>query len=120
MNYPDNIVSVHPYFKVHAGKLAEFKAILPEMIAKVAAEPGTRCYEIAAHGDEYLFREAYVGAAGWQAHMINTDALVARLLKVATVTRLEIHGKAEELDKLRVQVAAMNPVWYVRETGVWK
>ncbi len=120
MNSRTNVVSVHPYFKVHAGKLAEFKAILPAMIAKVSTEPGTLAYEIAAHGDEYLFREAYVGAAGWQTHMVNTDDLVARLLQIATVTRLEVHGPAEELDKLRAQTAAMNPVWYIREIGVWK
>ena len=114
------VVSVHPYFKVHPGKVAEFQAILPDMIAKVAAEPGTLAYEIGANGDEFMFREAYDGAAGWQSHMANTDPIVARLLQVATVRRLEIHGPAQELDKLRAQVSAMNPVWYIRETGVWK
>lgn len=120
MNSRQDVVSVHPYFKVHAGKLAEFRAILPAMIAKVSAEPGTLAYEIGANGDEFMFREAYAGAAGWQAHMVNTDALVAKLLQASTVTRLEVHGPAGELDKLRAQVAAMNPVWYARETGVWK
>ena len=120
MNPRTNVVSVHPYFKVHAGKLAEFKAVLPAMIAKVSAEPGTLAYEIGANGDEFMFREAYAGAEGWQTHMVNTDTLVAKLLQASTVTRLEVHGPAAELDKLRAQVAAMNPVWYIRETGVWK
>ena len=33
-----NVVSIHPYFKIHEGKLDEVKALLPAFVAKVEIE----------------------------------------------------------------------------------
>ena len=38
MNYSDHVVSIHPYFKVHPGKMDAFKASLPAFVEKAAAE----------------------------------------------------------------------------------
>ena len=38
MNYPANVVSIHPYFKVHPGQLGAFKAGLPAFIEKTRTE----------------------------------------------------------------------------------
>jgi hypothetical protein len=36
MSALSNFVSLHPYFKVHPGKLDAIKAILPKFVAKTA------------------------------------------------------------------------------------
>ena len=40
MNYPANVVSIHPYFKVHPGKMGAFKASLPAFIEKTRSGDG--------------------------------------------------------------------------------
>jgi hypothetical protein len=41
-------------------------------------------------------------------------------LKVSDLIRLEIHGPAAELDKLREPLAAFKPAWFLYELGVKK
>lgn len=118
MNYPANVVSIHPYFKANPGQLGAFKAAMPAFIEKTRNETGNLFYEFTVNGDEVFCREAYVGAAGALAHLANIGAELAELFKIATVTRLEIHGPAAELDQLRGPMAQMNPAWFILEAGV--
>ncbi len=118
MNYPDNVVSIHPYFKVHPGKLAEFKAGFAAFIEKTRAEEKNLYYEFTANGDEIFCREGYVGAAGAMAHLAGVGALLAEAMKIADVIRLEIHGPAAELEQMRAPLAQFNPVWFVLEAGL--
>jgi quinol monooxygenase YgiN len=120
MRYPENVVSIHPYFKVHPGKLAEFKSRFPAFIAKTSTEPANLYYEFTVNGDEIFCREGYVGAEGVQAHLANVGEMVGECLKIAALIRLEIHGPAAELDKLRPGLAGMNPTWFVKEAGLKK
>ena len=39
-----NVVSIHPYFKIHEGKLDEVKALLPAFVAKVENEDACLYY----------------------------------------------------------------------------
>ena len=71
-----------------------------------------------AFGDEVFCREAYDGAAGVLAHLANVGAVLDEMLKVADVKRLEIHGPAGELEKLRGPLAAFQPTWFTFECGV--
>jgi quinol monooxygenase YgiN len=118
MNYPANVVSIHPYFKVHAGKLAAFKAGFPAFIEKTKSEPANLYYEFTVNGDEVFCREGYVGAAGALAHLANVGALLDEALKISDVVRLEIHGPAAELDQLRGPLEKFKPAWFVLEAGV--
>jgi quinol monooxygenase YgiN len=118
MNYPTNVVSIHPYFKVHPGQMAAVKAALPLFIEKVSKEKGNLYYEFTMNGDEVFCREAYVGAAGLLAHLANVGAELAEIFKIATLARLEVHGPADELDQLRGPLAHMSPAWFVLEVGV--
>ena len=113
-----NIVSIHPYFKVHPGKLAEFKAAMPEFVEKTKGEPRNLYYEFTSNGDEIFCREGYDGAEGVLAHLDNVGALLAEALQIADLTRLEFHGSAEELEKLKGPLAHLNPAWFSRECGV--
>ncbi len=120
MSYPENAVSLHPYFKANPGKLAEFKSRFPAFVARTASEPANLYYEFTVNGDEIFCREAYVGAAGVQAHLANVGDLLTECLKVSTLSRFEVHGPAAELDLLRPGLSALNPAWFVKEAGLKK
>ena len=57
-------VSLHPYFKVHPGKLAAFKDSLPAFVERTASEEKNLFYEFTVNGDEVFCREGYADAAG--------------------------------------------------------
>lgn len=112
MSTLSNFVSLHPYFKVHPGKLEAFKAGFPAFIEKTKTEKGNLFYEFTVNGDEVFCREGYADAAGLLAHLENIGALLAEALKMADLTRLEVHGPAEELEKLRGPLAHLKPQWF--------
>ena len=118
MNYVSNFVSLHPYFKVHPGKLDAFKAILPEFVKKTKTEQKCLFYDFTFNGDEVLCREGYVDADGLLTHLANVDAPLKEVFKIADLIRLEVHGTAAELDKLREALAGLRPTWFSREDGV--
>lgn len=111
-----NFVSLHPYFKAHPRKLDAVKAMLPQFVEKTATEKACLFYEFTMNGDELFCREAYENAEGLLAHLDNVGALLAEFMKIADVTRIEVHGPAAELGKLKKPLAHLNPVFFVIET----
>ena len=118
MNQSSNVVSLHPYFKIHAGKLDTVKSSLPAFVAKTASEEKNLYYEFTLNGDELFCREGYVGAEGVIAHLDNVGALLGELLKIGDLHRLEVHGPADELEKLKTPLADLKPAWFVLQCGV--
>lgn len=116
MSTLSNFVSIHPYFKAHPGKLEEIKGSFPKFLEKTRTEEKNLFYEFTINGDEVFCREGYVGAEGALAHLDNVGALLAQALTIADLTRLEIHGPAEELEKLKAPLAHLNPTWF----PLWK
>jgi quinol monooxygenase YgiN len=110
-----NLVTLHPYFKVHPGKLEAFKAGFPAFVEKTAKEEKNVFYEFTVNGDEVFCREGYADAEGLLAHLENVGALLAEALKIADLIRLEVHGPAAELDKLKEPLAHLKPDWFVLE-----
>jgi quinol monooxygenase YgiN len=113
MNRLSGFVSLHPYFKVPPDKLDALKGILPEFSAKTRDETGNLFYEFTINGDEVFCREGYVSAEALLAHLENVAGMLAQALHMATLIRLEIHGPAAELEKLKAPLAHLNPVWFV-------
>jgi quinol monooxygenase YgiN len=111
-------VSIHPYFQVHPGKLDAAKALLPRFVATTTSEPACLYYEFTINGDVVFCREGYRGAEGALAHLGNVDALLKEMLGISDLARLEIHGPAEELEKLKAPLAAFNPDWFVFAAGL--
>jgi len=105
-------VSLHPYFKIHPGKVDAIKASLPRFVEKTATEKQNLFYEFSMNGDELFCREAYENAEGLLAHLDNVGALLAETLKIADLTRLEVHGPAKELAKLKQPLAHLNPTFF--------
>jgi quinol monooxygenase YgiN len=115
MNPLSNFVSLHPYFKVHPGKLEALKAMLPAFAEKTSAEEKNLFYGFTINGDEIFCREGYTDAEGILAHLDNVGTLLAAALKKADLTRVEVHGPAKELDKLKGPLAHLNPAWFAVE-----
>jgi quinol monooxygenase YgiN len=109
-----NFVSLHPYFKVHPGKIEAFKSGFGAFVEKTASEEKNLFYEFTVNDDEVFCREGYRDAAGLLAHLENVGTLLAEALKVADLIRVEVHGPASELDKLRGPLAHLKPAWFVQ------
>ena len=108
-----NFVSLHPYFKVHPGKLETVKAGFPRFVEKTSSEKKNLFYEFTVNGDEIFCREGYENAEGVLAHLDNVGALLAELLTMVDLTRFEVHGPAAELEKLKGPLAHLKPNWFV-------
>ena len=107
-----NFVTLHPYFKVHPGKVEAFKAGFQAFIEKTKREPKNLFYGFSVNGDEVFCREGYLDAEGLLAHLDNVGALLAEALKIADLVRLEVHGAAAELEKLKAPLANLKPTWF--------
>jgi len=118
MSVLSNFVSLHPYFKVHPGKLEAVKAGFPRFVEKTAGEKDNLFYGFSVSGDEVFCREAYESAEGVLAHLENVGALLTEMLTMADLTRVEVHGPAAELEKLKKPLAHLNPVWFALEASL--
>ena len=112
MNRLSGFVSLHPYFKVPPEKLELLKGILPEFFAKTRDETGNLFYEFSVNGDEVFCREGYENAEALLAHLENVGAMLAAAMKMADLIRIEVHGPAAELEKLKGPLAHLNPAWF--------
>jgi quinol monooxygenase YgiN len=118
MNPIECAVSLHPYFKVHPGKLDAATVLLREFVAKTTTEEKVIYYEFTINGDEIFCREAYVGAEGVLAHLTNVGDLLDQMLAISTLSRLEVHGPAAELEKLKGPLGGLKPGWFTYVCGV--
>jgi hypothetical protein len=85
-------------------------------VEKTKTEEKNLFYGFTINGDEIFCREGYTDADGILAHLDNVGALLAEALKIADLIRLELHGPAKELDKLREPLAHLNPAWFISES----
>ncbi len=113
----DTCVTIVPYFKIHSGKLGDAKALCDQCVERTRSEPKCLFYGFSFDGDELHCREGYADATGALAHLENIDPLLKKLLGVADLTRLEVHGPAAELDLLRQPMAGLKPKFFVLEYG---
>lgn len=118
MNPIERSVSLHPYFKVHPGKMDAVKPLLREFVARTTTEEQALYYEFTISGDIVFCREAYVGADGVLAHLTNVGALLDKMVTLCDVARVEVHGPAEELEKLKGPMGKLNPTWFAYECGM--
>ena len=115
-----NVVSIHPYFKAHPGKLPVCLALMREFVEKTKSEERVLYYEFTVNGEEFFCREGYIGAEGVLAHISNVGAQLQAMAKLADMYRIEFHGPAAEIEKLKGPLADLKPAWFVFECGVNK
>jgi quinol monooxygenase YgiN len=120
MTTTDTCCTIVPYFKVHADKLDDFKKLCPQLVEKANEEPKCLYYGYTFDGDQAHCREGYADAEAALAHLENIGPLLQEALKVADITRLEVHGPEVELAKLREPMAGLNPQFFTLECGFRK
>ncbi len=118
MSKLSNAVSIHPYFEIREGNLEAFTALMPAFVEKTSAETGCVYYDFFRNENTASCREAYIGAEGVLAHLENVGELLGKFLELSDLARLEIHGSAAEIDKLREPLAELKPTFYVHEVGI--
>ena len=87
--------------------------MLPEFIAKTREEKQNLFYEFTINGDEVFCREGYVNAEALLEHLGNVQAMLEVALTMAELIRVEVHGPAAELEKLKEPLAHLSPAWFV-------
>lgn len=113
-------VSIHPYFQPHEGQMAAFKKMLPAFLDATKDEEGCLFYEFTICENTVFCREAYADGNSALTHLGNVDALLKKGLEISDLLRLEIHGPAAELDKLRESLKDLPVDWFVLECGLEK
>lgn len=114
----DTCCTLVPYFEVPPEHLAAFKALGPQFVEKTRSEAGCVHYAFSFSDNIAHCREGYVDADAVLAHLQNVGELLGQALKIASIVRLEVHGPAAEIDKLRGPMAALNPRFFVLEEGI--
>jgi len=112
MTKTDTCCTLVPYFKIHEGQLEAFREGCSAFVEKTRSEPGCMFYAFSFDGDVAHCREGYEDAAALLSHLENVGALLQEALKIADLTRLEVHAPAAELDKLREPLAGLNPQFF--------
>ena len=113
-----NAISIHPYFKVQEGKLDAFKETMKEFVSRTSTEETCLYYDFSVNENIVFCREAYIGAAGVLKHLENVGSCIEEALAFSELFRLELHGPAAELDKLREPLAELSPELFAHVTGV--
>lgn len=113
----DKCCTLVPYWKIQDGKIEEFKAGCEKFVERTSKEPKCLYYGFSFNGNEALCREGYADGEGIIAHLENVGDLIEEALKISEITRLEVHGPAEEIAKLKEPLAALSPTYFVLEYG---
>jgi len=113
----DRCCTIVPYFKVYEGKLDQFREYCEEFVRLTDSEKKCLYYGFSFDGDQVHCREGYADAEGLLTHLENVGALLGEALKISDLSRLEVHGPAEEIEKLRAPMADLNPQFFVLEYG---
>ena len=113
----DTCCTIVPYFKVKAGRLDDFKELCTQFVEKTNTEAKCLYYGFSFAGDIVHCREGYEDAEGLLAHLDNVGVLLQEALKIADISRLEVHGPEEELAKLKGPLSDLQPQYFVLEYG---
>lgn len=57
-------------------------------------------------------------AEGLLAHLANIDKLLGEALKISQITRVKVHGAADELTKLVKPLSSLSPTYFTLEYGI--
>ncbi len=117
MSTNDTCCTIQPYFKIHEGKMAEFKAVAERMTAETSSEPKCLYYGFSYEGDEAYCREGYADADGLLHHAEHLGPLLDELMQHCDIARFEVCGPADELAKLEGPMARLSPHYLVLENG---
>lgn len=117
MSTQDRCCTIVPYFEVLSGNMEAFKKLSEQLVTKTRQEPKCLYYGFSFDGDQAHCREGYEDADALLAHLDNVGPLLEEALKIAKITRIEVHGLEEEIEKLREPLARLKPQFFTLEYG---
>jgi quinol monooxygenase YgiN len=120
MSQLSKAVSIHPYFKINEGRVDDFKLLINDFIKSTSTEETCLYYDFSICGDVAFCREAYIDGDAVLAHLENVGAHIEASAAFSEMIKLEMHGPAEELDKLRGPLAELPVEYFVHVAGVQK
>ena len=118
----DSVCHQYPYFDIKPGMAEKFKGIwfnaCPSTKASAESEK-THMYAFAFDKNTALCREAYADAESLLLHVNNVDTPLKAALdpSVAKLLRLEVHGPASELAKLKEALTPLGAEFFELEWG---
>ena len=113
----DKCCTIVPYFNVQEGKLDDFYALCDQFVDKTKQEAKCLYYGFSFDGNTAHCREGYEDAEGLLAHLENVGALLQESLQIAEIVRLEVHGPALELEKLKGPLGDLSPQFFELKYG---
>ena len=119
----DTFVSIMPFFSIPDGNYAKCEEGMKNFIAKMTPEAEPKClfygFTVAEDKKSALCREAYDDAEAVLSHLGRIDAELKAFTAEgsAKLDRLELHGPAAELEKLKEPLKDINPVYFVTQAG---
>jgi quinol monooxygenase YgiN len=120
MSQLSKAVSIHPYFKINEGRVDDFKLLINDFIKSTEPEEACLYYDFSICGDIAFCREAYVDADAVLTHLGNVGAHIEASGAFSEMIKLEMHGPADQLDKLREPLAELPVEYFVQIAGVQK
>ncbi|MFA3917335.1 antibiotic biosynthesis monooxygenase [Ruegeria hyattellae] len=113
-----HIVTVIGYFSISSENAAAFRENCAAMVALHDKEPGhlATAYGFCSDGTA-VSREDYDSAEAVQRHMQLGSHIFESTQALVQITGVELHGPAEEIDRLRDLFSAMSPRCFVTEYG---
>lgn len=108
----DNVVSLHPYFKINYGEIPNWKANTKTFYEQTKTEAKMKYYGFAfcvtegfLEHERAICREGYSDGAGLLAHLDNVGGTFGKALELSSLSVLECHAPASEMALLKA-----NPV----------
>lgn len=115
------IVTLIGTFTIRTGNADKFRANCKEMVALRDKEPGHLGSAYSFDGDSSaVSREDYDSADAVKRHMEIGQHIYESTRDLVDITGVEVHGPAEEVDKLRDLLADLSPRYFVTEYGFRK
>ncbi len=116
----DTSIALLPYFKVKDGQMEAFQANFAEFYSKIKPQEEhmlTYGFAVDNANGRVFCRESYADAEGLLKHLEHVDAPLKAGLALSELERLEVHGPAAELEKVRAALTPLGAKFYLLETA---
>jgi len=116
----DSSVVLQPCFEVPSGRMEEFRSGFSHFYNHIHPKAERMLYygfSVDEANDLVFCREAYQDADGVLKHLQNVDWPLKSALKIGKLGRLDVHGPAAELDKLRGPLKELGCRFYIIDEG---